>query len=106
MFTIYIFATGFSSYEHFGNIIFFEMWLLFSLMIQGWGKTIILGVEMHGSPLYIASYELLNGRCIMGSMFGGIKPKDDIPTLLNKYLNKAIILFSYNFHSLIYCEFK
>lgn len=58
-------------------------------MIQGWGKTIILGVEMHGSPLCIAPYELLNGRCVMGSLFGGIKPKDDIPTLLNKYLNKA-----------------
>ncbi|KAJ4767647.1 alcohol dehydrogenase [Rhynchospora pubera] len=67
---------------------------------QGWGKTIILGVEMHGSPLCIAPYELLNGRCVMGSLFGGIKPKDDIPTLLNKYLNKELELDKFITHEI------
>jgi S-(hydroxymethyl)glutathione dehydrogenase/alcohol dehydrogenase len=56
---------------------------------EGWGKTIILGVEMHGAPLSIPSLEILNGKCVMGSLFGGVKPKQDIPILADKYLNKV-----------------
>ena len=57
--------------------------------MQGWGKTIILGVEMHGAPLSIPSLEILNGKSIMGSLFGGVKPKEDIPILVDKYLDKV-----------------
>ncbi|KAJ3673734.1 hypothetical protein LUZ60_005726 [Juncus effusus] len=67
---------------------------------QGWGKTIILGVEMHGSPLSINSYDLLNGKCIMGSLFGGIKGKNDIATLVNKYLNKELELDKFITHEI------
>ncbi|KAG1334590.1 putative Alcohol dehydrogenase-like 7 [Cocos nucifera] len=60
--------------------------------MQGWGKTIILGVEMHGSPLCISSSEILRGKCIKGSLFGGIKAKNDIPILVKKYLSKVSFL--------------
>ncbi|XP_078164407.1 alcohol dehydrogenase-like 1 [Carex rostrata] len=59
---------------------------------KGWGKTIILGGEMHGSPLCLESYNILNGKSVMGSLFGGIKAKTDIPTLVNKYLSKELEL--------------
>lgn len=64
------------------------------LLLQGWGKTIILGVEMHGAPLSIPSLEILNGKCVMGSLFGGVKPKQDIPILADKYLNKVNLSLS------------
>ncbi|KQK23203.1 alcohol dehydrogenase-like 7 [Brachypodium distachyon] len=64
----------------------------------GWGKTIILGVEMHGSPLSIPSHEILHGKCVMGSLFGGVKPKDDIPILADKYLNKELELDKFITH--------
>lgn len=62
--------------------------------MQGWGKTVILGVEMHGCPLSIDARELLYGKSIIGSVFGGTKPKEDIPILAKKYLDKVILLFN------------
>lgn len=64
--------------------------LSFLLAIKGWGKTIIIGVEMHGAPVCLESYEILRGKCVIGSLFGGIKTKTDIPILADKYLNKVI----------------
>ena len=47
--------------------------------VQGWGKTVIIGVEMHGSPLTLSPNTILRGRTITGSLFGGIKAKSDLP---------------------------
>lgn len=67
---------------------------------KGWGKTIILGVEMHGSPLCLESYHILYGKSIMGSLFGGIKAKTDIPILVDKYLNKELELDKFITHEI------
>ncbi|KAF9597005.1 hypothetical protein IFM89_014719 [Coptis chinensis] len=56
----------------------------------GWGKTIIIGVEMHGTPLSVSPYEVLWGKSITGSFFGGIKPKTDIPLLAKRYIDKEL----------------
>lgn len=52
--------------------------------------TVILGTEMHGSPISLNPYHISTGRCVIGSLFGGIKPKTDIPFLAKKYLNQVI----------------
>lgn len=44
---------------------------------------------MHGAPLAVSSHEILRGKSVIGSMFGGVKPKQDIPILADKYLNKV-----------------
>uniref|UniRef100_A0ACD5TUS2 Uncharacterized protein n=1 Tax=Avena sativa TaxID=4498 RepID=A0ACD5TUS2_AVESA len=59
---------------------------------QGKGKTVILGVEQDGKPICLPSIEFLFGKCIMGSLFGGIKPKTDIPILAEKCMNKELEL--------------
>ncbi|XP_045826762.1 alcohol dehydrogenase-like 1 isoform X1 [Trifolium pratense] len=59
---------------------------------EGWGKTVIIGVEMHGSPLTLNPRTMLRGRTITGSLFGGIKPKSDLPLLAQKYLDKELNL--------------
>jgi S-(hydroxymethyl)glutathione dehydrogenase/alcohol dehydrogenase len=64
--------------------------------VQGWGKTVIIGVEMHGSPLTLSPYTILRGRTITGSLFGGIKAKSDLPLLAQKYLDKVSVFFLYN----------
>ena len=56
---------------------------------QGWGKTVILGVEMHGSPLNLNPYDILRGRSICGSLIGGLKAKSDIPILAKQYMDKV-----------------
>ncbi|PON70038.1 Alcohol dehydrogenase superfamily, zinc-type [Trema orientale] len=70
----------------------------FSSCREGWGKTVILGVEMHGSPLNVSSYEILKGKTVTGSMFGGIKPKIDIPLFARKYLDKELNLEGFITH--------
>ncbi|KAL6642922.1 hypothetical protein ACP70R_021103 [Stipagrostis hirtigluma subsp. patula] len=59
---------------------------------NGSGKTIILGVEKDGRPICLPSFEFLYGKCVMGSFFGGIKPKTDIPILAAKCMNKELEL--------------
>lgn len=49
----------------------------------------ILGVEMHGSPLILSPYDIMSGKTITGSLFGGLKPKYDVPMLAKKYLDKV-----------------
>ncbi|GMJ15213.1 hypothetical protein like AT1G22440 [Hibiscus trionum] len=67
---------------------------------QGWGKTVILGVEKHATPLPLNTYFLLRGRSVSGCFFGGLKPKSDIPMLAHKYLNKELNLDGFITHQL------
>ncbi|KAL9446856.1 hypothetical protein AB3S75_014512 [Citrus x aurantiifolia] len=63
---------------------------------EGWGKTVILGVEMHGSPISLNSIEILKGRSVCGTYFGGLKPRSDIATLVQKYLDKVHLRSSFH----------
>ncbi|KAF2282772.1 hypothetical protein GH714_043080 [Hevea brasiliensis] len=65
---------------------------------EGWGKTVILGVEMHGSPLSLNPYELLRGKSVAGALIGGLKPKSDIPLLAEKYIDKELNLEQFITH--------
>ncbi|CAA6675195.1 unnamed protein product [Spirodela intermedia] len=67
---------------------------------KGWGKTIILGVEMRGEPFSISSAEIMQGKTVTGSVFGGIKAKRDIPILVKQYLDKELRLDEFITHEL------
>ncbi|XP_027124577.1 alcohol dehydrogenase-like 6 isoform X2 [Coffea arabica] len=57
---------------------------------DGWGMTVTLGVPKV-KPVITAHYAFfLTGRTLRGSLFGGWKPKSDIPTLVDMYLKKEI----------------
>lgn len=59
---------------------------------DGWGLTVTLGVPKM-SPEVAAHYALLlSGRTLKGSLFGGWKPKSDLPQLTEKYLREEIQL--------------
>nr|CAB3501772.1 unnamed protein product [Digitaria exilis] len=58
----------------------------------GKGKTIILGLEKNNEPISLPSLELLTGKCVLGSYFGGLKPKTDVPILAQKCMNKEVEL--------------
>ncbi|KAF7139860.1 hypothetical protein RHSIM_Rhsim06G0078400 [Rhododendron simsii] len=66
----------------------------------GWGKTVILGVEMHGWPLSISSTEILRGKTVTGSFFGGVKAKSDIPFFVKKYLHNELNLEGFVTHEI------
>ncbi|CAI9763601.1 unnamed protein product [Fraxinus pennsylvanica] len=62
------------------------------------GKTVLVGMEMHGTPLSINSYDILKGRSLIGCIFGGFKPKSDLPILADKYLQKMLQLDKFISH--------
>ncbi|XP_038703216.1 alcohol dehydrogenase-like 1 isoform X2 [Tripterygium wilfordii] len=80
------------------------MQVAFTSTRKGWGKTVILGLEMHGSPLSLNCYDMLNGRSLSGSLFGGIKPRSDIPLIANKYLEKELCLDKFITHEVSFHE--
>lgn len=60
-----------------------------SYSCQGWGLTVTLGVPKL-KPEVTAHYGLLlMGRTLTGSLFGGWKPKSEIPSLVEMYLRKV-----------------
>ncbi|KAL5198010.1 hypothetical protein ABZP36_001522 [Zizania latifolia] len=67
---------------------------------MGWGKTIVLGVAGIGEEIAIPSHGILRGRSVVGSLFGGIKPKNDIPMLAQKYLDKELELDEFITHQM------
>lgn len=62
-----------------------------TIRLQGWGKTIILGTDAGAAPVSISSSDIKRGRSVTGALLGGMKPKDDIPVLAQKYLDKVIV---------------
>ncbi|XP_010459997.1 PREDICTED: alcohol dehydrogenase-like 2 [Camelina sativa] len=70
----------------------------------GWGKTVVLGMEQKAMPISLGSYDLLRGRTICGTLFGGLKPKLDIPILVDRYLKKELNLDGLITHELKFEE--
>ena len=44
---------------------------------------------MHGAQVSLNPYEFLRGRSVIGSLFGGVKPKSDIPVFAKKFLDNV-----------------
>ncbi|XXG86453.1 hypothetical protein AAC387_Pa11g1347 [Persea americana] len=63
-----------------------------------WGQTIILGVEMHGSPIPVNSSAILRGKTMKGALFGGLKAKSDIPLLVKINKDKELHLDEFVTH--------
>ncbi|XP_020224150.1 alcohol dehydrogenase-like 7 [Cajanus cajan] len=58
---------------------------------MGWGKTIVLGVDRPGAKINLNSHDVLHdGKSLMGSLFGGLKPKSHVPILLKRYVDKEL----------------
>jgi S-(hydroxymethyl)glutathione dehydrogenase/alcohol dehydrogenase len=73
-------------------------------LVQGWGKTIVLGVSNDVAPISIPSHDILRGRSVVGSLFGGLKPKTDIPVLAQMYLDKELELEEFVTHEMGFNE--
>ncbi|GAB2289277.1 hypothetical protein Dimus_023582 [Dionaea muscipula] len=73
----------------------------FACCRKGWGKTVVVGVDKPGAQLTFSSFDILHsGKIIMGSLFGGLKAKTDIPTLVQRYLDKELQLDKFVTHEM------
>jgi alcohol dehydrogenase len=67
---------------------------------DGWGLTVTLGVPKV-KPEVTAHYALfLTGRTLKGSLFGGWKPKSDLPSLVDMYIKKEIQIDEFITHNM------
>ncbi|GMN46152.1 hypothetical protein TIFTF001_015339 [Ficus carica] len=67
---------------------------------DGWGLTVTLGVPKV-KPEVAAHYGIfLTGRTLKGSLFGGWRPKSDLPSLVDMYMKKEIQIDEYITHNL------
>ncbi|KAH7529493.1 hypothetical protein FEM48_Zijuj05G0189800 [Ziziphus jujuba var. spinosa] len=71
---------------------------------DGWGLTVTLGVPKV-KPEITAHYAMfLTGRTLKGTLFGGWKPKSDLPSLVDMYTEKVIQIDEYITHNLQFEE--
>ena len=57
---------------------------------MGWGLCTIAGVAGKGETLDIVPRFLITGRRVCGSSFGGVKGRDQVPQLVERYLEGDI----------------
>lgn len=72
----------------------------FSSTRGGWGKTVILGVDLNSRELTLNPSELMLSKTVTAAFFGGLKPKTDIPLLVEKYKDKELNLDGFVTHEL------
>jgi S-(hydroxymethyl)glutathione dehydrogenase/alcohol dehydrogenase len=57
---------------------------------MGWGLCTVIGVAGKGETLDIVPRLLITGRRVCGSSFGGVKGRDGVPRLVQRYLDGEI----------------
>jgi len=53
---------------------------------MGWGLATVCGVAGKGETLDVVPRFLITGRRVAGSSFGGVKGRDQVPQLVDRYL--------------------
>jgi S-(hydroxymethyl)glutathione dehydrogenase/alcohol dehydrogenase len=67
---------------------------------MGWGLCTIAGVAGKGETLDIVPRYLITGRRVCGSSFGGVKGRDQVPQLVERYLAGEIDVDAFLSHRL------
>ncbi|KAF5207952.1 alcohol dehydrogenase [Thalictrum thalictroides] len=71
---------------------------------DGWGLTVTLGVPKVNPEIAAHYAQFLSGKTLKGSLFGGWKPKSDLPLLVDMYLRKEIQVDEFISHNLPFEE--
>jgi S-(hydroxymethyl)glutathione dehydrogenase/alcohol dehydrogenase len=67
---------------------------------MGWGLCTVAGVAGKGETLDIVPRLLITGRRVAGSSFGGVKGRDQVPQLIDRYMAGEIDVDPFLSHSL------
>lgn len=67
---------------------------------DGWGMTVVCGVEGESNTVCVHPGVFLYGRTLTGAFFGGIKPKSELPKVVEMCINKEVQLDEFITHTL------
>jgi S-(hydroxymethyl)glutathione dehydrogenase / alcohol dehydrogenase len=59
---------------------------------KGWGVSVIIGVAGAGQEVKTRPFQLVTGRVWKGSAFGGARGRTDVPTIVDWYMDKKIVI--------------
>jgi S-(hydroxymethyl)glutathione dehydrogenase/alcohol dehydrogenase len=65
---------------------------------MGWGLCTVAGVAGKGETLDVVPRLLITGRRVAGSSFGGVKGRDQVPLLVDRYMAGDIDVDSFISH--------
>ena len=57
--------------------------------MQGWGVAVLVGVPNKDDAFKTHPMNILNERTLKGTFFGNYKPRSDLPSVVEKYMNKV-----------------
>ncbi|RWW84072.1 hypothetical protein BHE74_00007336 [Ensete ventricosum] len=60
-----------------------------SNIAQGWGVAVLVGVPHKDAVLKTHPVNFLNERTLKGTFFGNYKPRSDLPSVVERYMNKV-----------------
>jgi len=86
------------TFEATGNVVVMRQAVEAARM--GWGLCTVAGVAGRGETLDVVPRLLITGRRIAGSSFGGVKGRDQVPALVDRYLAGEIDLDPFVSHRL------
>eukprot|EP01018_Ginkgo_biloba_P014286 Gb_18735 [translate_table: standard] len=71
---------------------------------DGWGVAVLVGVPHMDAVFKTHPGKFLHGRTLKGTFFGNYKPRSDIPTVVDQYMNKEIELEKFITHEVPFSE--
>ncbi|XP_047317593.1 alcohol dehydrogenase-like 6 [Impatiens glandulifera] len=71
---------------------------------DGWGTTVTLGVPKVKPEITAHFAQFISGKTLKGSLFGGWKPKTELPSLVDMYLREEIQIDDFITHNLPFEE--
>ncbi|XP_030951584.1 alcohol dehydrogenase-like [Quercus lobata] len=76
----------------------------FECVHDGWGVAVLVGVPNKDDSFQTHPVNFLNERTLKGTFFGNYKPRTDIPSVVEKYMNKELELEKFITHSVPFSE--
>ncbi|ORX69514.1 alcohol dehydrogenase class III [Linderina pennispora] len=65
---------------------------------KGWGTSVIISVAASGQEISTRPFQLVTGRVWMGSAFGGVKGRTQLPLFVKMYLDGSLNIDDYVTH--------
>ncbi|EEB06415.1 glutathione-dependent formaldehyde dehydrogenase [Schizosaccharomyces japonicus yFS275] len=68
---------------------------------KGWGKLCVIGVAAAGKELSFRPFLVVTGRQVLGSAFGGVKGRTELPNFVDAYLQGRFMVDEYITHEVV-----
>ncbi|PPS03639.1 hypothetical protein GOBAR_AA17022 [Gossypium barbadense] len=70
----------------------------------GWGVAVLVGVPNKDDAFKTHPVNFLNERTLKGTFFGNYKPRSDLPSVVEKYINKELELEKFITHEVAFSD--